>query len=69
MTSATTTKKVSSKRAPRKLESSKEQAQRPIWEIATELAAQTPGAERSKIPHDGSINYKHYLHGYPKAKT
>lgn len=73
MTSATktarkTTVKVKPQPAPHKQVGRDEKEQRPIWVIAAELAAQMPEAELDKIPHDGSINYKHYLHGYPKVE-
>jgi len=46
---------------------SKDAARKPIWEIAAELGAQIPDEEWAKVPHDGSINYKHYLYGHPKV--
>jgi hypothetical protein len=39
---------------------------KPIWQIAAEIAAEIPDEECDKVPHDGSINYKHYLYGNPK---
>ena len=41
---------------------------RPLWEIVAELdAIEIPAEERARLPHDGSINYKHYLYGTPKV--
>src|SRR5690349_21208524 len=42
---------------------------RPIWEIAAELGAQIPAEERAQLPRDLSINYKHYLYGYPREEA
>lgn len=43
-------------------------AAKPLWEIIAELdAIEIPAEERARIPHDGSINYKHYLYGAPKV--
>ena len=42
-------------------------AAKPLWEIIAELdAIDIPAEERARMPHDGSINYKHYLYGTPK---
>ncbi len=40
----------------------------PIWEIAAEISARIPPEEKARMPHDGSINYKHYLYGSPKVE-
>ncbi len=40
---------------------------KPIWEIAAEIGAEIPAEEKARMPHDGSINYKHYLYGSPKV--
>ena len=40
---------------------------KPIWEIAAEIGARIPPEEKARMPHDGSINYKHYLYGSPKV--
>ncbi len=42
-------------------------AVKPFWEIAAELSAEIPAEEKARMPHDGSINYKHYLYGAPKV--
>jgi hypothetical protein len=39
---------------------------RPIWEIAADLGAAIPEEDRAKVPHDSSVNYKHYLYGTPE---
>lgn len=41
---------------------------RPLWEIIAELGEQIPAEERPRVPHDGSKNYKHYLHGARKVE-
>ena len=42
---------------------------KPIWEIIDELdAVEVPDEDRARVPHDGSINYKHYLYGAPKVE-
>ncbi len=33
---------------------------KPIWEVAAEIGAQIPAEEKARMPHDGSINYKHW---------
>lgn len=41
---------------------------KPLWEIIAELdAVEIPAEDRARIPHDGSINYKHYLYAAPKV--
>ena len=40
---------------------------KPVWEIAAEIGAQIPAEEKARMPHDGSINYKHYLYDTPKV--
>jgi hypothetical protein len=41
---------------------------KPLWEIIAELdAVEVPAEEKARMPHDGSINYKHYLYGAPKV--
>jgi len=43
-------------------------AAKPLWEIIAELdSVQIPAEDRARVPHDGSINYKHYLYGAPKV--
>ena len=37
-----------------------------LLEIAEKFWRAIPESERDNIPHDGSINYKHYLYGHPK---
>ena len=39
-----------------------------ITKMAKEFWAQIPEEEMDKIPTDLSINYKHYLYGYPKVE-
>lgn len=40
---------------------------KPLWKIIADLdAIPVPVADRASVPHDGSINYKHYLYGVPK---
>ena len=40
---------------------------KPLWKIIADLdAIPVPAADRASVPHDGSINYKHYLYGAPK---
>ena len=41
---------------------------KPIWEIAAEISKRIPPEEKARMPHDGSINYKHYLYGVPKVE-
>jgi len=38
----------------------------PIWTQAAEIGAGIPADQRIKLPHDGSVNYKHYLYRSPK---
>jgi len=38
------------------------------FEALTELADSVPEEELSKLPSDGSINYRHYLYGYSKVE-
>jgi hypothetical protein len=33
---------------------------KPIWEIAAEIGGRIPPEEKARMPHDGSINFKHY---------
>ncbi len=42
---------------------------KPIWETAAEIGAEIPAEEKARVPHDGSINYKHYLYGAPKVEV
>jgi hypothetical protein len=51
-----------------KLRKSPPKDTRPIWEVLNELAESIPQEELDKIPHDGSINYRHYLYGHPKVE-
>jgi hypothetical protein len=44
-------------------------ATKTIWEILADISAEIPDEEWDKIPHDGSINYKHYLYGHPKVSA
>lgn len=39
---------------------------KPFWEWIPELGRTIPKEEWDKVPHDGSINYKHYLYGHLK---
>lgn len=44
-------------------------AAKPLWEIIAELdAVEIPAEDRARVPHDGSINYKHYLYGTPRVE-
>lgn len=43
--------------------------QRPIWERVTEISAQVPAEEWSKLPKDLSKNVDHYLYGSPQEDT
>lgn len=43
---------------------------KPLWKIIADLdAIAVPAADRASVPHDGSINYKHYLYGAPKINV
>lgn len=35
----------------------------PIWKQAAGIGKRIPADQRAKVPHDGSVNYKHYLYG------
>ncbi len=37
----------------------------PIWKRAAALGAAVPAEERANLPHDGSVNYEHYLYQAP----
>lgn len=37
----------------------------PIWKRAAALGAAVPAEERANLPHDGSVNYAHYLYQAP----
>ena len=37
----------------------------PLWKRAAALGAAIPAQERASLPHDGSINYEHYLYHTP----
>ncbi len=40
---------------------------KPLWQIIADLdAIPVPAADRASVPHDGSMNYKHYLYGASK---
>ncbi len=38
------------------------------WEVITDIMETVPQAEWENIPHDGSINYRHYLYGHAKVQ-
>ena len=38
----------------------------PIWKRAADIGAGIPADQRTSLPHDGSVNYKHYLYQAPK---
>ncbi len=38
-----------------------------LLERIKEIQSEVPAAEWNKLPHDGSINHDHYLHGVPKV--
>ncbi len=40
--------------------------ERPVWEIAEELAATVPAEKWTRIPPDLARHHKHYLYGAPK---
>jgi hypothetical protein len=40
---------------------------KPIWEVFEEIMSTVPEEELKRLPTDGSINYDHYLYGYPKS--
>lgn len=37
----------------------------PIWKRAAALGAAVSAEERANLPHDGSVNYEHYLYQAP----
>lgn len=39
-----------------------------LLERVKEIQAQVPTEAWDKLPHDGSINYDHYLYGSPKVE-
>jgi putative addiction module CopG family antidote len=41
-------------------------AQKPLWEVITEIARRVPDEEWAKIPDDASYQLDHYLYGVPK---
>ncbi len=48
-------------------EAGADQEAKPLWKIIAALdAIPVAAADRASVPHDGSINYKHYLYGGPK---
>lgn len=45
----------------------KETAADSILRLTEEIFEALPDEEKRKLPPDYAINYKHYLHGYPKV--
>ena len=43
-------------------------AEKPIWEVARELAARIPEEELRRLPVDGASQLDHYLYGAPKRR-
>lgn len=41
----------------------------PVWKRAAALGAAIPAEERANLPHDGSVNYEHYLYQAPMQPT
>ena len=37
-----------------------------IFDLVDRAASKLTSEELDQVPHDGSINYKHYLYGHPK---
>jgi hypothetical protein len=45
---------------------SKEDQQRPIWELISERVERIPPGVLEPMPDDGADNHDHYLYGAPK---
>ena len=43
------------------LETKRRQTDRPIWEILDDIAQSIPEEALDKVPHDRSVDYRHYL--------
>jgi len=39
-----------------------------LADVILKFVKDQPPVDRGDLPTDGSINYKHYLYGYPKQK-
>jgi hypothetical protein len=47
----------------------KQEASKPIWEVAEELFGAIPDEELAQLPTDGAAQHDHYIYGTPKRPT